>query len=133
MTSPVLIERARDPNDPLFEKGRFDDIALFLTALGLNSIVAGRSVVVTPLDPHHKCRWQAVVLRGNYRVLEQDRRGAYGPSPLKGEPDYTTMRSDSLLDREGALLLGSAHPQDVAESFVRHLASRIYLRGPLIL
>lgn len=126
MVSQVFAERPLDPSDPVFGEGRFDDIALFLTALGFNATVAARSLSVTPLDPHHKCRWQIAVLSGNYQVLEQDRRSVE-------YVDYTTMRRDDLLGHDGMLLLGNAHPQDVTESFIRHLASRVYLRGPLLL
>lgn len=124
MVSQVFSEAPQHPSDPVFGEGRFDDIALFLTACGFNATVAVRAVNVTPLDPAYKCRWQLAVLSGNYQVMEQDRHGTLS---------YTTERRDDLFDKDGALLLGNAHPQDVAESFVRHLASRIYLRGPLIL
>lgn len=130
-----------EPSD--LGEGRFNDIALFLTAVGFNATVAARAVTITPLDPNHKCRWQLAVLSGNYQVMEQDRllfasylagsESARGPVYPPNQRDYLTARRDDLFDREGLLLLGTAHPQDVAESFVRHLASRLYLRGPLVL
>lgn len=126
MISQIFAERPLDERDPIFGEGRFNDIALFLTALGFNATVATRSLHVTPLDPNHKCRWQLAVLSGNYQVLEQDRR------PVE-YVDYTTQRRDDLFGSDGKLLLGNAHPQDVTEAFLRHLASRVYLRGPLIL
>lgn len=108
---------------PAVTFSRFDDLCALLGAVGLNTAVRARptqAIVVTPLDPAATYRWVIEAIEVGLVVFEQPRSEDGWTTPL--ERCYMAWLAD-----------GAAHPMDVAAEFVRFLAKRLEIRGPLIL